>query len=120
MLIAVDVMGTLKGPKQAQILKIIHAFQNEGHEVIVWSNDYGYAVDIVKQLGLECEAHQKWTKGDVAMRGDRMVDLAIDDDSTQTWLGAKNFLWVHQIPLDMPVVTAREALNKENKGVSNG
>lgn len=65
MKIAFDVKGTIEGPKGKFVLGMLKMFQDAGHEVIVWSNAYGYAVDAVRDHELDAEAHLKWSKGSV-------------------------------------------------------
>lgn len=48
MRIAFDVKGTIEGPRKAIVLKFLSILQAQGHDVIVWSNSYGYAVDAVR------------------------------------------------------------------------
>lgn len=113
MLIAVDVLGTLKGPKSFEIRKMIRVFQDAGHEVIVWSSEYSLAKNAVEEYGLNCTYHQKWSKADVRAERERQVDIAIDDDTYQTYLGAKKFVYVHEIPRENPAAFAMELLKKE-------
>jgi hypothetical protein len=101
MKIAVDVKGTIEGPKQKQILTMIQALQQRGHEVVVWSNLYQFATDAVRKHNLSCQAMEKLTLMDVVNDGMGPMDLAIDDDSSQNWLASKRFLWVHQLPMSL-------------------
>ena len=114
MKIAFDVMGTIKGPKKEQVLKMFKLFQEAGHEVIVWSNSFGYAVDAINDNNLtNTEPRDKRMKMDVDYEENRYVDIAIEDDRRQTWLAAKKFIWVDEIPIDMVDV---DALVKELLG----
>jgi threonine dehydrogenase-like Zn-dependent dehydrogenase len=97
MRIAFDVKGTLEGPKKNILLVVFAELQKRGHECVVWSNSYGYAVDAVRDNDLNAEAMSKTTKWDVDDDQAKFVDVAIDDDSSQTWLAAKRFIWVHEI-----------------------
>lgn len=101
MRIAFDVKGTIEGPQKSKVLRLFKALQAQGHDLIVWSNSYGYAVDAVKDNNLTCPAQSKTTKWDVDDDQSKFVDLAIDDDSSQTWLAAKRFIWVHELPDDI-------------------
>lgn len=101
MKIAVDVKGTLEGYKKPQILRMIELFQKAGHTVVVWSNLYSYAVDAVRDNNLQnIESTSKSGKGDYGFEGDesKFYDLAIEDDHSQTWLAAKRFIFVDEIP----------------------
>lgn len=100
MRIAIDVKGTLEGPRKQDLIKLIKAMQAKGHTVLIWSNSYGFAVDAVRDNGLNCDAQSKTTKWDVSDES-QFVDLSIDDDSSQTWLAAKRFIWVHELPSDI-------------------
>lgn len=100
MRIAIDVKGTLEGPRKQDLIRLINAMQAKGHTVLIWSNLYSYAVDAVRDNKLDCVAQSKTTKWDVSDES-QFVDLAIDDDSSQTWLAAKRFIWVHQLPDDI-------------------
>lgn len=97
MKIAFDVKGTLDGPKTKFVLAMLIALQEMGHECIVWSNSYGYAVDCVRNLGLvnvRAESKtDKWSRDEA-----NFYDVAIEDDKQQTWLAAKHFIWVDDIP----------------------
>lgn len=115
MLIAVDVLGTLKGPRSFDIRKMIRVFQEAGHEVIVWSSEYSLARMAVEEFGLNCTYHQKWSQADVRAERERQVDIAIDDDTYQTYLGAKKFVYVHEIPRENPGAFAKELLEKAGK-----
>lgn len=114
MRIAVDVKGTLEGHKRAQIVRMMLALQDLGHEIVVWSNAYGYAVDAVKKLAetpLEgLEPQDKRAKWETEER----FDIAIEDDRGQEWLAAKNFIWVDEIPLDTPITFLQEKLREFN------
>ena len=110
MKVAVDVKGTLEGPKREQILRLMMFFQDQGYEVVVWSNFYSFADDAVKDLAetslkdiiAECKK-AKWET-------EEQYDIAIEDDRSQTWLAVKNFIWVDEIPLDTPIAFVKERL----------
>jgi len=96
--IAFDVKGTIEGPKKALVLHIFEQLQAQGHECIVWSNLYSYAVDAIKDNNLQnTYAISKLSKGDCAARGEEMFDLCIEDDRSQTYLGAKKFAFVDEL-----------------------
>lgn len=103
--IAFDVKGTLDGEKAAKLRDILVTLRDIGHKVYVWSNSYGYAVDMVKKLepylsveGESVEAISKYTRGDAKMESKTMMDIAFEDDESQTWLAAKKFVFVREIP----------------------
>ena len=105
MKIAFDVKGTIEGSKKQQVLRMFKLFQDAGHDVIVWSNSYGYAVDAIENNLLKnTNPHDKKMKMDVDYEEDRYVDIAIEDDRSQTWLAAKKFVFVDEIPTDMMLV----------------
>jgi hypothetical protein len=100
MRIAFDVKGTIEGYHKVKILKLFHALKARGHELTVWSNSYGYAQDAVSDNNLGCPFQSKtdkWQSEDQS----NWFDFAIDDDSQQTWLAAKRFIWVHEVPDDI-------------------
>ena len=100
MRIAFDVKGTIEGHSKDKVLRLFKALEAMGHDLLVWSNSYQYAVDAVKNNGLKCPYQSKTTKWDVSDES-QYVDLAIDDDSSQTWLASKRFIWVHELPDDI-------------------
>lgn len=101
MKIAFDVKGTIEGPSKEKVLKLFRALRAQGHELIVWSNSYGYAMDAVRDNNLDCAFQSKTDKWQVDQDETHYVDVAIDDDSSQTWLAAKRFIWVHELPDDI-------------------
>jgi hypothetical protein len=98
MRIAFDVKGTLEGSKSAAVLAMLRVFQEQGHEVVVWSNSFGYVQDVLAKHSLTCYGETKSTKWD--REPENFYDLAIDDDSSQTYLAANRFIWVRDIPSD--------------------
>lgn len=98
MKIAFDVKGTIEGPKKELVLKLFRGFQNTGHECVVWSNSYGYAVDAIKNNNLlDTHPEDKKSKRDLEEYGRPVYDIAIEDDRSQTWLGAKRFVFVDEL-----------------------
>lgn len=100
MRIAFDVKGTIEGPHKAKILRLFHALQARGHELIVWSNLFSYAVDAVKDNNLKAEYMSKRTIGDCETEADAF-DYCIEDDISQWWLASRRFIWVHEVPDDI-------------------
>lgn len=114
MRIAFDVKGTIEGPKKTFVLALLELLQKNGHEVVVWSNSYGFAVDAVKDNGLSCKASPKRTSWDEDGKVENFFDLAIDDDNQQTWLASKRFIWVHDLPDFMSGILAiAETIHRE-------
>jgi hypothetical protein len=93
MKIAFDVKGTLEGTREKFVLALLIQLQEMGHECIVWSNSYGFAVDCVKRLGLvgvRAESKSdKWSLEEV-----NFYDVAIEDDHSQEWLAVKRIIFV--------------------------
>lgn len=104
MKLAVDVKGTLEGSKKQQVLKIIDILSKVGYEVTVWSNLYSYAVDAVRDNNLKASVSSKMTKGDLDFDESKFFNVAIEDDRSQSYLPAKKFIWVDEIPNDINAV----------------
>lgn len=104
MRIAFDVKGTLDGYNETKVRALFKALHDAGHHVVVWSNSYGYAHDMAEQLkalGFNTEADSKYSDSDAEDRGNGMFDIAIEDDTSQTWLAAKKLVFVHELPDDV-------------------
>lgn len=97
--IAVDVIGTIEGNRKAQVLTIIHTLLDLGHEVEIWSSDFSCARNAVTKYDLQCLYRQKHTK--IESPSEEFFDYAIEDDRRQTYLAAKNFLWVDELPTSL-------------------
>lgn len=98
MRIAFDVKGTLDGPKSGLVLHIFDQLQKQGHECVVWSNYLDYAVQAIKKHNLQNTTPMtKKSKVDMMNSEEGMFDLAIEDDRSQTWLGAKKFAFVDEL-----------------------
>ena len=91
MKVAFDVKGTLYGERQGLVLKLFDVLQKAGHEMFVWSNSYQYATDAVKDLNLPASPMLKFGKWE---RKDEQMDLCIEDDHSQEWLGSKRIIFV--------------------------
>jgi hypothetical protein len=113
MKVAFDVKGTLIGPDQEKVRDLYNFMRNMKCEMVVWSNLGSYAVDAVKSLKLNARACTKYSMSD-AGSGSDVMDLAIEDDSTQTWLAAKHILLVKDIPNDLKSIEklAKELIKK--------
>lgn len=101
MKIAFDVKGTLIGYHQDKVLKLFYALQSMGCEMFVWSNSINYAFEAVKTHSLKVDAQHvmyKYTTVDVEVEGIEAMDVAIEDDRSQTYLGAKRIIFVDEIP----------------------
>jgi hypothetical protein len=97
MRIAFDVLGTIQGPKGSVILEAFKRLQDAGHECVVWSSDYGLAVNAVKRHALNADSMGKLSGYELTERGLEAFDVAIEDDRGQTYLGAARFVWVDTI-----------------------
>lgn len=97
MKIAFDVKGTLDGSNKELVLKFFHAMKNAGHQVEVWSNSIMYASECVRENNLDVSYSWKDAKSDVDYDESKYFDLAVEDDTRQTYLATKEFLWVHEI-----------------------
>ncbi len=97
MRIAFDCHGTLLGYRGEVIAEAFKKLQELGHECVVWSNAYGYTTDAVNKHSLKAPTMTKKTRGDIEDYEMGLFDVAIDDDRSQTWLGAKNFVWVDEV-----------------------
>lgn len=102
MKIAFDVMGTLSGKDQNKVLHLFRTLEHMGHTMFVWSNSIQYAFDIVSQLKLAVPAERvlyKYSTFDVKKEeGLDIMDIAVEDDTSQTYLATKKFVFVHEIP----------------------
>lgn len=104
MKIACDVKGTLEGYKKQQVLRLLELFSKAGYDIYIWSNLYSYAVDARRNNNLDAEVRDKMTKGDLNFDESKYFNYAIEDDRSQNYLPAKNFIWVDEIPEDMAAV----------------
>lgn len=101
MRIAFDVMGTLEGRDEAKVLRLYKALQDRGHDMHIWSSSFSMAMSVNQRLSLDATVQGKFSKAEAANEGDELMDIAIDDDSSQTWLGAKYIVLVRDIPNDV-------------------
>lgn len=101
MKIAFDCMGTLMGPSKAKVVALYKALQNRGHDMYVWSSEYSLARNLNENLKLNGKVEEKFSKNQAIASGEELMDIAVDDDATQTWLGAKYIVLVRDIPNDI-------------------
>lgn len=113
MKVAVDVKGTLEGPRRKQIVEIIKFLLRRGNQVTIWSNGLGRqgAEGLEKEYGIKLSYEDKFSKRDASELGVDFFDLAIEDDISQTYLAAKKFLFVHNIPEALTENNVEEVLN---------
>lgn len=114
MRIAFDVKGTIDGPRQELVLQIFRALQDAGHEMFVWSNSFSYAVEAVKEHNLNAIPMSKFTKFDAQNNGEYNMDLAIEDDRSQTYLGARQIVFVDELTENL------DSLNQLSNGLLKG
>lgn len=115
MKIAFDCMGTLEGRDQSKVRALYKALQNRGQDMRVWSSDFGMAVRLNRELSLDATVESKFSKVEAQERDEELMDIAIDDDSTQTWLAAKYIVLVRDIPNDVEAFA--DKLIKHRTGV---
>lgn len=98
MRIAFDVKGTIDGPKGKFVLGLMAYLQELGHECVVWSNSLQFAAEAVNKNKLKVEFMSKRMGMDLDHDETQFFDFAVEDDTSQTWLAAKSFIWVHELP----------------------
>lgn len=101
MRIAFDVKGTLDGYYEVKVKHLLKLLYDEGHEILVWSNSFSYAVDMVEKLkeeGIFVYPERKYSKVDAEMQDLPLMDIAIEDDVSQTYLGATVIVIVKELP----------------------
>jgi hypothetical protein len=98
MKIAFDCLGTLQGRDSAKVVALYRALQSKGHDMYVWSSDFSMAMRLNRELKLEATVQGKVSKSEAADEGEGLLDIAIDDDQSQTWLAAKYIVLVRDIP----------------------
>lgn len=97
MRIAFDVLGTIQGPKGRVIIEAFKKLQAAGHETVVWSSDYGLAINAVTRYDLNADAMGKLSGYEMREREMELFDVAIEDDRGQTYLGTRRFIFVDEI-----------------------
>jgi hypothetical protein len=99
MKIAFDVNGTLLGEKGELIMELLKTLLHQGHECIVWSNDFYTASNFVKENNLNVNFMQKISKKDCIKNNNDFFDIAIEDDVDSTcYLAANKFVLVQSLP----------------------
>jgi hypothetical protein len=101
MKIAFDVKGTLVGHHQEKVRKLFHYLVCPENKMFVWSNSWEYAYTTVEDLNLLATPELKKSARDLEDWNRPLMDIAIEDDKSQTWLGAKKIIWVDEIPDDV-------------------
>lgn len=113
MKIVFDVKGTLSGYKSGNVWKLFHWFKEQGHEITIWSNSLGYAHDLVNDNHLDNNYMSKFMK--IQVEEDELFDIAVEDDVTQDYLGAKNFIWVSDVPFEILEAELTDELREKFK-----
>jgi hypothetical protein len=96
MRVAFDVKGTLSGFDSKKVWKLFRALESKGCEIVIWSNMPTFARDLVEKHNLSNDYECKSMKLDVDE--ENWYDLAVEDDRSQTWLAARKFIFVGDIP----------------------
>jgi hypothetical protein len=118
MLIAFDVKGTLQGVNQAKVRKLLQVLLSQGHEIVIWSSMISYAMDVAQELSLNVEISNKYSAKEAKENNKALVDIAIDDDDTSTWLAAKRLVLVRDIPEEFGSEYVQELLSVEKMDAS--
>ena len=103
MRIAFDVKGTLEGGNYSgRAMNLLLLLHKAGHEVIIWSSVLSYAyrttVRINQAYGITLDCYSKYGEYEREEKNLPIIDFAVEDDTSQDYLAAKNFVWVHNIP----------------------
>lgn len=120
MRIAFDCLGTLMGSHGPALAEAIVKLQALGHECTIWSSMYSYTIEMKNKYGLQIETMSKMSRYELQERGLEIFDVAVDDDRSQTYLGAKTFVYVDEITRNSDAIVAfilKRA--SESKGESN-
>lgn len=106
MRIAFDCLGTLMGSHGPALAEAIVKLQALGHECVIWSSLYSYTIEMKNKYGLNCDTMDKKSKYDMANYEMELFDVAVDDDRSQTYLGAKTFVYVDEITRNADAIVA--------------
>jgi hypothetical protein len=102
MRIAFDVMGTLEnGPRRTALRYALAQLYHAGHEIFVWSNEFSYANKVANEFelhGIEVKPLSKYAKFQASEGLGEMMDVAFEDDTSQKYLAANKFYFVHELP----------------------
>lgn len=91
--IAIDVKGTLEGPKGEIIAEVARLLKEQGNEITVWSSLISYAYEWVKDNDETYEIANKWSDREP----EEYYDIAIEDDTSQgEILHARKVIYVHE------------------------
>lgn len=104
--IAFDVKGTLEDTDQeAKVWDLLKRLHDAGHSIYIWSSLRMYANKTLEKVGTygrKAKAIDKYSKLEAEEGyGYGMMDIAFEDDHSQTYLAAKRFVWVDEIPRDL-------------------
>ena len=94
MRVAFDVKGTLAGPEKIE--RFFRWFQSKGCEMVIWSNCFSYAVEMQEKLKTDSRVMTKVGTFDCDEYD--YMDIAVEDDPSQTWLAAKKIILVDEVP----------------------
>ena len=99
MKIAFDVKGTLDGYNEEKVRRLFKWFQDQGHEVHIWSNSFSYAHEMAVKLNHPLKlVHDKYSFYDAKEMDKTVFDFCVEDDTNQWYLASKKFIWVHNVP----------------------
>ena len=97
MRIAFDVKGTLDGHMGPRVRILFLMLEDLGHEMFVWSNSFSYAVEAIEKHGLKATPLDKFSSFDAHNEGKQLMDLCVEDDRMQDYLGARGILFVDEL-----------------------
>ena len=100
-----DIRGTLVGRNEEAVRWLFDWFKARGHRITIWSNG-GTSTLLQKYKDIQFSNKFNYSHGKelISWGNDPetcVFDVAIDDDMDQTYLSAKSFIWVHEIPSDL-------------------
>ena len=103
MRIAFDVKNTLEGHENSgRIMNLLLLLHKQGHEIIIWSSVLSYAYRTTKRIkdayGITLDCYSKYGTYEAEEQNLPVMDFAVEDDTSQDYLAAQKFVWVHNIP----------------------
>lgn len=105
MKIAFDVIGTLEGGlKPWKMRHLVYLLAKAGHEVYIWSSLPSAAYRLaqtMEKVGVTCTPMSKYSEYEAKEDGRPIMDIAFDDDRSQTYLATKRFIYVYEVPDDI-------------------